>query len=620
MQHYMSIVPHQQQYYPTPSQMIPTYPYVTPTPHKKKQKLGVDNTRTPSKLLSVNVFHPPNAPLTKKKKSPASLVKKSPAVSQSTMTPVHEDQTPEEPPSTTTCAELAAIVEEAQKKYNRKNKSLGLLAESFLSHFTDKRDKEGNDLFQEIMVDRLSIDLSVERRRIYDVVNILEALQVIIKMGKNTYHWMGRQHLPRQFALLQNEAIEAWPEHAAKSGFHSMEANAGTVPRKDSKDHEAGAFVGAANLLDPNSEGSNKSLTRLSQLFLQVFLVCDEPLSLPQASDLIHGGRSTNAELLALGMKAGDSYPTDEKRLQQMVARGLKTKIRRLYDIANVFLSVGLLRKSENRTAATPDGKRPQYFLNYHLSIHDIRSLYETLPRQMIESKSPFSEEQLLKLKKTSSVRAKVKYFGLSEPTETSAVEDDPTGTMVAEPSLPMTKDILIHSPTLSVSESQSATESATLLALPSSTINSDSACYVKEAATLYSQSSSTNDVSNIEDNSTSVTSSLVVELPVNHSSITTAPSCSTSTFLKDAPHMKLNLDIVCSDLHHDDVDGDSAVGGDTQKRNQGSDSVGTAATVSPNNSSTSIDLLLNTSATSTSPSSSSTSSTLSPRRVSLEK
>ena len=83
---------------------------------------------------------------------------------------------------------------------------------------------------------------------------------------------------------------------------------------------------------------------------------------------------------------------------------------------------------------------------------------------------------------------------------------------------------------------------------------------------------------------------------------------------------MKLNLDIVCSDLHHDDVDGDSAVGGDTQKRNQGSDSVGTAATVSPNNSSTSIDLLLNTSATSTSPSSSSTSSTLSPRRVSLEK
>jgi hypothetical protein len=605
--------------------MIPTYPYVTPTPHKK-QKLGTDSTRTPSKVLSVNIVHPAKVSLTKKKKLPMSLEKNSPSMRPSMLTsPVQNDPQQEDPKSPDKRMELAAIVDEAEKKYNRKNKSLGLLAESFLSHFTGKQDQEGNDECQEIMVDRLSIDLSVERRRIYDVVNILEALQVIVKIGKNTYHWMGRQHLPNQFALLQNEAIEAWPEYAEKSGLHPIPSSDRTTEQTDIKEHATGAFVGAANLLDPNSEGSNKSLTRLSQLFLQAFLVCNEPLSLPQASDLIHGGRSTNAELLALGMKAGEEYPTDEKRIQQIVARGLKTKIRRLYDIANVFLSVGLLRKSENRTAATPDGKRPQFCLNYHLSIHDIRSLYRSLPQQMVTTKSPFSEDQLMKLKKTTSVQPKVKYFGLSIPTEPGTILKGesivhPDIPSPSESSPPMTKNPTL--PHTLIPPDQTTTESSVLSPEPSTLQNSEGTCYVKEAAILsYHSSLSSSDMEANENDNV-----IGVESPFDHPNSSATPlSSSKSTDEVDRPNMKFLMDE--SSRYTESTD-DNDMCHDTEKSRESP----VVVTVSPHNSSTtSMDvLLLNPSTTmtktamssSSSPASSSstTSSVLSPRRVSMEK
>lgn len=608
----MSMVPRQQQYYPTPSQMIqiPMYPYVTPTPHKK-QKIGADSGGTPSNMLSVNVFRPPRAPLTKKKKS-NSEEKISLATCPSTMTPGMLDD--HRASTMSRDSDLTAIVDEAQNIYNRKNKSLGILAESFLKHFTDKRDEEGNDLCQEIMVDRLSMNLNVERRRIYDVVNILEALQVIIKMGKNTYHWMGRQHLPRQFALLQNEAIEAWPEYAAKSGFHPIQQSDSSIERSGSNDHETFAFVGASNVLDPNSEGANKSLTRLSQLFLQAFLVGDQPLSLPQASDLMHGGRSSNAELLALGMKAGDAYPTDEKKLQQIVARGLKTKIRRLYDIANVFLSVGLLRKCENRSAKNSDFKRPQYFLNYHLSIHEIRNLYKTLPPQMIESRSPFSDDQLNKLRKTSSIQTKVKYFGLSEPTDSGAIKHDPTKSLDAksfsELSPPTNKNVLTQSLILPGFESHNGNESSA--EPPSSTMKLDSPSYVNEVATFSAHSSSP------VENSNTTTSTLDVESPLHTSSETaTSAQCLVTTNLPHDPTIQTNDQDCNTMLHQEESVGDDA-DDPAAKRNNDNAPGWSAATVSPNNSSTSMDVLMTT--TSASPSSSSTTSVLSPRRVSLEK
>ncbi len=64
--------------------------------------------------------------------------------------------------------------------YNRKAKSLEELSKKFIEHFEGR----GNNLIQ---LDKITDELSVERRRIYDVINILESLNVVTKKGKNNY-------------------------------------------------------------------------------------------------------------------------------------------------------------------------------------------------------------------------------------------------------------------------------------------------------------------------------------------------------------------------------------------------------------------------------------------------
>ena len=57
--------------------------------------------------------------------------------------------------------------------YSRKNKSLGVLAENFINTF--RHCPSGSD----IVVDKAAQALGVERRRIYDVVNILESIRIV---------------------------------------------------------------------------------------------------------------------------------------------------------------------------------------------------------------------------------------------------------------------------------------------------------------------------------------------------------------------------------------------------------------------------------------------------------
>jgi transcription factor E2F7/8 len=58
------------------------------------------------------------------------------------------------------------------------------LSKRFLNLFEGKDKKL-------IELDKVTQQLKVEKRRIYDIINILESLRVVSKNGKNHYKWKG---------------------------------------------------------------------------------------------------------------------------------------------------------------------------------------------------------------------------------------------------------------------------------------------------------------------------------------------------------------------------------------------------------------------------------------------
>lgn len=132
-------------------------------------------------------------------------------------------------------AEDAEVEEEdgAEKKPSRKQKSLGLLCQKFLALYPDYPPPH-NPIW--ISLDEVATSLGkiyhceivnkndgsfspssselsgVERRRIYDIVNVLESLTIVGRIAKNCYTWYGRQRLEATLEELQ--------QRGRKQGYH----------------------------------------------------------------------------------------------------------------------------------------------------------------------------------------------------------------------------------------------------------------------------------------------------------------------------------------------------------------------------------------------------------------
>ncbi|KGL94321.1 Transcription factor E2F8, partial [Charadrius vociferus] len=216
---------------------------------------------------------------------------------------------------------------------SRKEKSLGLLCHKFLARYPDYPSTEENNY---ICLDEVAEELNVERRRIYDIVNVLESLHMVSRLAKNRYAWHGRHNLSKTLQALKKvgeenkytQQIQMIKKREYEHEFDfDGERNEETARTFGSNEHSEMSFVELPGMefraASVNSR-KDKSLRVMSQKFVMLFLVSTPQIvSLEVAAKILIG----------------------EDQLEDLDKSKFKTKIRRLYDIANVLSSLELIKK-----------------------------------------------------------------------------------------------------------------------------------------------------------------------------------------------------------------------------------------------------------------------------------
>ncbi|NWW57986.1 E2F8 factor, partial [Ifrita kowaldi] len=232
------------------------------------------------------------------------------------------------------CLQEHILGDEYEKSQpSRKEKSLGLLCHKFLARYPDYPSPSQKSY---ICLDEVTEELHVERRRIYDIVNVLESLHMVSRLARNRYVWHGRHNLPQTLQALKKvgeenkyiQQIQMIKKREYEQEFDpDSERNEEMASSFGSSEQSEMSFVelpGVEFRAASVNGRKYKSLRVMSQKFVMLFLVSTPQIvSLEVAAKILIG----------------------EDQLEDLDKSKFKTKIRRLYDIANVLSSLKLIKK-----------------------------------------------------------------------------------------------------------------------------------------------------------------------------------------------------------------------------------------------------------------------------------
>ncbi|KVI02433.1 E2F Family [Cynara cardunculus var. scolymus] len=257
--------------------------------------------------------------------------------------------------------------------YSRKEKSLGVLCSNFLRLYNrDGVESIGLDNAASQLGFRLKFMIlettGVERRRIYDIVNILESVGVrsltlsaihrcvvfefpmnrcvLTRKAKNQYTWKGFNAIPYALEELRKQASNENSRGSQYCSFGTVLNENDCRGPSNSNNSNTDRHTKSSGSSKSENNRKEKSLGLLTQNFIKLFISSNVSKPVNKSVLLQH------ADLISLDTAAtallGDIHdPT-----------AMRTKVRRLYDIANVFSSMNLLEKTKSQTLDTNNSKR----------------------------------------------------------------------------------------------------------------------------------------------------------------------------------------------------------------------------------------------------------------------